>query len=65
MEIRDPRGYTLKEVRAKTEKERRQAAAQIKVLMSQSQRGLEKLRRALTTVQLRTSLDILVPLREL
>jgi hypothetical protein len=33
MEIRDPRGYTLKEVRATTEKGRRQAAVQIKVLM--------------------------------
>lgn len=46
MEFRDPRGYTLKEVRAPAEKRRRKEAAQIKVLIFQSQRGLGKPRRA-------------------
>lgn len=59
-----PGAEALETIRGHAGEGKEAAAAQMRVLRFLSQRGLEKPRRAWTTVQLRTSLDILVPLQK-
>lgn len=61
--IPDPGAEALETTRGDAGEGKEAAAAQMRVLRFLSQRGLEKPRRAWTTVQLRTSLGILVPLQ--